>query len=172
MLAEDIVIGDEYLLREPPRPGAEIQHVKVLEKVRTGRWRVEWLDPNPGLVDYVKSANLIVPWNQRARYLRDERHREQLAALPQRHDDGRDGPVADAVEQVLEATGEQLSAFKGVLDYASRRWPVCANAPGSRYRRTHSATPIAPTSRTSLRLRVRRCPSVRRRRARHRALAR
>ena len=70
--------GEEYGVREPSKRGLELQHVKVIESVRAGKWRVEWIDPNPGLVDYAKSVNIIVPWRQRRAFLRDEQHEERL----------------------------------------------------------------------------------------------
>ncbi len=36
-----------FLSRE--HPGDALQRVKILESVRRGKWRVEWVDPNPGL---------------------------------------------------------------------------------------------------------------------------
>ncbi len=56
----DIVLGAGYAIREPVREGVEFQYVRIVAKVRSGRWKAEWIDPNPGLVDYVKSANVIV----------------------------------------------------------------------------------------------------------------
>ena len=50
---KQIEIGKEYALREPVKAGVEFQHVKVLDHVRGSNWRVEWIDPNPGLVDFV-----------------------------------------------------------------------------------------------------------------------
>lgn len=47
MEAKDIEAGRDYAVREPARPGVEFQRVKVLEKVRAGRWRVEWIAPTP-----------------------------------------------------------------------------------------------------------------------------
>lgn len=111
-------MGGEYALREPPRAGVEFEHVRVVEKVRSGRWKVEWIDPNPGLVDFVKSANLIVPWKQRKALVRDEQHHETLARYSQRQWDGRDGPVSEAVNEVLEAIGEDLGVWDhGIISY-------------------------------------------------------
>ena len=81
MNQEEIIPGEEYGLREPPRPGIDLQHVRVVERVRPGRWRVEWIDPNPGLVDFVKSSNLIIPWKDRNRFLRDERDLEAITRM-------------------------------------------------------------------------------------------
>ena len=46
--------------RSPPTSAEEpLQHIKVLEYVCGKTWKVEWLDPNPGLVDYVSSAAML-----------------------------------------------------------------------------------------------------------------
>lgn len=105
MQKEEIAIGHEYALREPPRPGVEFQRVKVLEQVRT-KWRVRWIEPNPGLEDFVKSVNLIVPWKERRALLRDEEAEARLARKCQEQWDGSNGPVSNAVIQVLDMTGE------------------------------------------------------------------
>ena len=49
----DIELGKHYAIRE--HPNDDLQHVKIVESVRSGKWRAEWIDPNPGLVDYVAS---------------------------------------------------------------------------------------------------------------------
>jgi hypothetical protein len=124
----DIHIGKHYEYRD--RPGDEgLQQVKVLEKVRS-KWRVEWLDPNPGLVDYVKSANLVVAWKDRGPFLGDEKRSRELQAACGRTWPGHDHPVSDAVDEVLGATGEDLwvdnrGAFSGAPDAFER---VCVRA--------------------------------------------
>ena len=42
----------EYAFREKHTPGTPLQHVRVIENVRADRWKVEWIDPNRGLVHY------------------------------------------------------------------------------------------------------------------------
>jgi hypothetical protein len=79
MLRSEVEIGGEYAVREPTRPGVPFQRVRVLERVRAGKWRVEWLEPNPGLVDFVKSTNLIVEWRSRKRFLDNEQRHLTLA---------------------------------------------------------------------------------------------
>jgi hypothetical protein len=60
VMATDIVVGVEYGFRQKPRPANDLEHVRVLEKARS-KWRVEWIDPNPGLTDYVTSGQIVVP---------------------------------------------------------------------------------------------------------------
>jgi hypothetical protein len=46
--------GKHYAIRE--HPNDDLQHVKIVESVRSRKWRAEWIDPNPGLIDYVASC--------------------------------------------------------------------------------------------------------------------
>ena len=103
---KSIEIGGEYASRDPPKQGVEFQRVKVLELVRT-KWRVRWIEPNKGLEDFVKSANLIVPWKQCQPYLRDERRREALARQCDRTWRGHNDPTCSAVTTVFDTTGER-----------------------------------------------------------------
>jgi hypothetical protein len=104
--AKDIEIGTEYAFREPPRRGVPMQRVRVLAKARS-KWKVEWIDPNPGLEDWVASKNLVAPWKQRTALVRDEERREALERLAVDQGwDGPEGPVSDAIQAVLEAAGE------------------------------------------------------------------
>lgn len=80
--------------------------VRVVERVRSGRWKVEWVEPNPGLVDYVKSINIICPWADRRAVVRDEQRQERLREVSDRSWPGRDHPLVDAVDEALGATGE------------------------------------------------------------------
>lgn len=64
--------GHEYAQREPDRFGEPVSRVRAVERVRAGKWQVESLHPNPGLVDYDPSRNLIVPWQQLKAFRRDE----------------------------------------------------------------------------------------------------
>jgi len=57
----DIKVGGEYALRESRTPGTPLQHVRIVEHIRRNKWRAEWIEPNPGLKDYVESQHLVVP---------------------------------------------------------------------------------------------------------------
>jgi hypothetical protein len=138
----DIHVGKHYGFRD--RPGDEgLQQVKVLEKVRA-KWRVEWVDPNPGLVDYVKSSNLVVAWQDRTPFLRDEKRLRELRAACALMWPGHDHPISDAVNEVLRATGEDLwvdnyGVFSGAPDVLERV--------GARARFTLPDEPLAFTDR-------------------------
>lgn len=108
MELREIKIGVEYAIREPPRPGVPLQRVRVIEAVRSGKWRVEWIDPNPGLVDFVKSKNVIVEWSEQEAFLRDENAISQPVTQSAGDLHGLGHPVAQAVNLVLQSTGERL----------------------------------------------------------------
>jgi len=69
--AHNIHPGQEYGYRDSPKRRDDLQRVKVIEKVRA-KWKVEWVEPNPGLQDYVKSVQLVVPWGKRRAFLKNE----------------------------------------------------------------------------------------------------
>lgn len=115
----DIHPGDEYGVREPAKAGVELQHVKVLEHVRGGKWKVEWIDPNAGLVDYVKSMSIVVPWKDRRAFLRDEGKKERLlSSVEYSGFPGQSHPTADAVSEVFDFSGERgIYVHQGVMSF-------------------------------------------------------
>lgn len=120
MQQSEIQIGLRYAIREPTTTGTPMEQVRVLEKVRSGRWKVEWIDPNPGLVDYVKSSNIICRWSDRKAVLRDEKRQAVLNAIADRDSPDYDSPITRAVETVLDATGErEIHVHKGIFTYQS-----------------------------------------------------
>jgi hypothetical protein len=72
MLKAEIKPGKEYAFREKRIHGSPLQRVRIIEHVRGNKWKVEWIDPNPGLVHYVESGQLIVPWKEQKAFLKDE----------------------------------------------------------------------------------------------------
>jgi hypothetical protein len=119
VLKSEIEIGAEYALREPPKRGVEIQRVRVLEQTRS-QWKVEWVEPNRGLVDYVKSMNLVSPWRERRAFLREEENWAQLKEACSNWP-GHVHPIKRAIDLVLAATGE-ISVWidnKGALSGSS-----------------------------------------------------
>jgi hypothetical protein len=52
MQKSEIQVGQEYVLREGKSPDASLQRVKIIQHVRGKKWKAEWIDPNPGLIDY------------------------------------------------------------------------------------------------------------------------
>ncbi len=111
MLKAEIKPGTEYALREKRAPGTPFQRVRIIEHIRGNKLKAEWVEPNPGLVHYVESGQLIVPWKEHKAFLRDEENEERMWE----HNKGQgfkgDCPVVRALEQVFESVGEQGVQF-------------------------------------------------------------
>lgn len=60
MQKSEIKVGEEYALREVLNRDNPFQPVKIIEYIRRNKWRAQWIDPNPGLMDYIESKHLIV----------------------------------------------------------------------------------------------------------------
>jgi hypothetical protein len=116
MLKTEIRAGAEYAFREKRTPGTPLQRVRAIENVRGTKWKVEWLDANPGLVDCVDIRKLIVPWKEHKAFLRDEATAERIREHNERqgytHDDA---PVANALQQIFENAGDQAVFHHGIL---------------------------------------------------------
>src|SRR5579863_9990931 len=98
MVKADIKPKTDYPFREKRSPGAPLQHVRVIEHVRRDKWKVEWIEPNPGLVDYVESGQLVVPWKEHKALLKEEENAEN----PRRHNERygceyQESPIAEAL---------------------------------------------------------------------------
>jgi hypothetical protein len=89
--------------------------VRIIEHIRGNKWKVEWVEPNPGLVHYVESGQLIVPWKQHKAFSKDEERAERLQEHNERHGFKRDSPIANALDQVFECVGEEVSLYHGIL---------------------------------------------------------
>lgn len=111
MQSIDIHLGKDYGYRDVPKHRVELQRVKVLEKVRA-KWKVEWVDPHPGLQDYVKSAQLVVPWGKRREFLKDEENWDRLVEVCSQSWPGHEHPLNEAVDLIIASTGE-LSIYLG-----------------------------------------------------------
>src|ERR1022692_813375 len=124
----EVVAGQLYGFREVPRKRADLQQVRALESIRS-QWKVEWVEPNAGLQDYVKAVNLVVPWNERRQFLQDEESSVRLGEICKQEWPGREHPLSDAVDIILDSTGEEawignrgeLLASPDVLERVSRR---------------------------------------------------
>jgi len=110
-----ITPGNEYGYREKRAAGSPLQHIRVLQHIRHNKWKAEWVEPNPGLTDYVESSQILVPWKDRKAFLRDEENAEQILSHSRDVGYQSDSPIVDAVQQVLESTGEEHNFSQGVL---------------------------------------------------------
>jgi len=114
MLKSQIKIGIQYALRE--RGSKDLQRVKLLEHIRGNKWKAEWIDPNPGLVHFVESGHLLVPWKDHKAFLREEANAAALWAYNERQGYRRDSPLDNAVCEIFESTGERdISCWRGEL---------------------------------------------------------
>jgi hypothetical protein len=105
-----------YVLREGKGADAPFQRVKIIQHVRGKKWKAEWIDPNPGLVDYIESQNLLVRWKDRKAFFQDEEKARQLRADNEKHGFDDDSPVDNAVTQVFESIGEkEVHYYRGIL---------------------------------------------------------
>lgn len=107
--------GTEYAFREKRTFGAPLQRIRILQHIRHNKWRAEWVEPNLGLTDYVESSQILVPWKEHKAFLRDEESAEELAKHNRLCGYQSDSPIAAAVQQVLESTGEDPDFSRGVL---------------------------------------------------------
>lgn len=115
MQKSEIVPGTEYAIRERRVLAGPFQRVKILEHIRHNKWKAKWLDPNPGLIDYLESSQIIVTWKEHRAYLKDE---ENAAALSERnHREGYEpgSPVTEAVEQVIDEMHDEIACVHGVV---------------------------------------------------------
>jgi hypothetical protein len=116
MQKSEIKVGEEYGLREARARDAVLQHVRVLQHARGKKWKVEWIEPNPGLVDYIESQDVIVRWKDRKAFLRDEERERQLRADNERAGYQEDSPLAHAIYGVFDALGDkEIHFYRGVL---------------------------------------------------------
>lgn len=116
MLKADIKPGCEYAVREKRTQGTPLQRVRIIEHVRSNKWKAKWIDPNPGLVDYVESGQLIVPWKEHKAFLKEKANEEQIQRYKDDHGyTDRNRPVITALEQVFQSAADGLAFTKGCL---------------------------------------------------------
>jgi hypothetical protein len=95
-----------------------LQHIRLIERVR-GRWKAEWIDPNPGRIGYAISKQIVSRWEDHEEFHRDKvslahltEYNRSLGYMPE-------SPVPLAIEVAFESTGESTSCFKGFLSLPS-----------------------------------------------------
>jgi len=115
MLKSQIKVGKEYAYREKRTTGTPFQRVRIIEHIRGNKWKAEWVDLDPGLIHYVESGQLIVPWKENKAFLKDEANAEALREHNQRQGFKGDSPIVNALVQVFESVGEQVQFYHGTL---------------------------------------------------------
>jgi hypothetical protein len=76
--------------------------------IRGNKWKAEWVDPNPGLTDYVESRNLMCRWKDHKAFLREEADAKRLR---QHHNEigyEFESPLDKAVHQVVDSVGDDV----------------------------------------------------------------
>jgi len=115
MLKSELKAGVEYAFREKRVSGTPLTKIKLLEHVRGNKWKAKWIDTHPGLVDYVTTAQILVPWKEHKQFLQEE---TALAHLREYNlTRGYDGnfPVCEALQQVFESVKDGMSYDRGIL---------------------------------------------------------
>jgi hypothetical protein len=83
----------------------------VIEHIRHNKWKAKWIDPNPGLVDYVESAQIIVLWRDHKAFLMDEESSARLDEQNKREGFERGSPIAEALQQAFESMGDDIRCY-------------------------------------------------------------
>jgi len=109
MLKSEIKPGSEYAFCEKRTPGTPFERVRIIEHVRSNKWKAKWIDPNPGLVDYIESGQLIVPWKEHRAFLKEEADEERIQKYNDDHGyTDKNRPVITGLEQVFRAQQTEL----------------------------------------------------------------
>jgi hypothetical protein len=82
MQGSALIEGRRYAFREKRSAGSEMLKVKLVAKVgRRGMVKIRFEDgPHPGLEEYVRTTTIVVPWGERAAFLRNEQRHAALDA--------------------------------------------------------------------------------------------
>ncbi len=116
MLKSDITPRTDYGFREKRVSGAPLEHVRVVQHIRGNKWKTEWIDPNPGLVHYAESGQLVCIWKERKAFLQEEESRARILERNEEQGYSDNSPIAHALYEVFESVGESgVSFYKGVL---------------------------------------------------------
>jgi hypothetical protein len=115
MQKSEIKPGTDYAVREKRTPGTPLQRVKILELARGKKWKVKWIDPNPGLVDYIESGKLIVPWSEHRAFLRDEAAMLRMREHNAHHGYMGNSPLDRALESIFDDVKDDVRFEEGWL---------------------------------------------------------
>jgi len=78
--------------------------------------KVQWIEPNAGLVDYVESGQLVVPWKDHKAFLKEEANAERLRDHNERQGyDHEEPPVVTALYQVFESVADGVDFYRGSI---------------------------------------------------------
>jgi hypothetical protein len=115
MWKSEIKPGVQYAIREKRIRGTPFQRVRIISHIRGNKWKAEWIDPNPGLVHFVESGHLIVPWREHKAFLKEERNEARLEQHNETQGHHRNSPVDRALEQIFETIADDVGYGDGVV---------------------------------------------------------
>ena len=70
MVHEELRCGEKYGFRERPRfKTVPLECIQLLKHIRGRKWQARWIDTHPGLVDYINSVQIVIPWGERKAFL-------------------------------------------------------------------------------------------------------
>jgi hypothetical protein len=115
MLSADLIPGLEYAFREKRIVGSPLHRLKVLKHIRGRKWQAKWMMPNPGLIDYVSTDQIIVPWKEQAAFLKEERCRESMWKHNLQLGFSASSPIAEAAYSVIDSVGDDVLFREGAL---------------------------------------------------------
>src|SRR5690348_5699607 len=116
MVKEEIKPGLEYGYRDKPLQGSQLERVRVIAHIRGNKWKVEWIEPNPGLVHYAESGQLICVWKDRRAVLDEEERHQRLKKRNEDQGYSENSPLTGALYHVFESLGEKdVSFYKGAV---------------------------------------------------------
>jgi hypothetical protein len=72
MLKSRVKPGAGYAFRQQRAPGTPFKRVRIIQHTRGTKWRAEWINPSPGLIEYVDSGQHIVPCKGHKEFLMEE----------------------------------------------------------------------------------------------------
>ncbi len=85
-----------------PNLNCPLQRIRLIERVQR-KWKAEWIDPNPGLVDYVTSKQIVATWEDHKDFLRDEASLAHLTEYNRSLGYMPESPVHLAIQEVFES---------------------------------------------------------------------
>jgi hypothetical protein len=115
MVKLEIRSGTHYAYREKRTPGSPFDRVKVIEHVRANKWKVEWVNPNPGLIDYVESVQLVAPWKEHKKVLKEENDRALMEEHNLKAGYVLKSPITNALSEIFESVGDEITFWGGSL---------------------------------------------------------
>jgi len=96
--------------------------IKLLKHVRMRKWQAKWIKPNAGLIDYVSTEQILVPWKEQTAFLKEERDRQVMWEHNLKR--GFEGlfSITLAVYTVIENAGEDIHAGEGDIAGTLSDW--------------------------------------------------